>query len=135
MISSLDFVQALVNMSAKASEVARLLHPTLGLVASERELQLKQEKDQEDKNHGFEVDFKTLADVLIQELVCHDIHHAFLGIPEGHFYGEENGEFEAKVSTADGAGSMKKWSLKFPEHQHTLQATLTYGWNPSRPIQ
>ena len=26
-------------------------------------------------------------------------------------------------------------SIATPNHQHTLQATLTYGWNPSRPIQ
>ena len=63
-----EFMSALLRVSEKAAVLARA-------VRSERELfaLLVEEKTGEDANKRFLKDFKTLADVLIQETVRHDI--------------------------------------------------------------
>ncbi|XP_066064482.1 inositol polyphosphate 1-phosphatase [Chamaea fasciata] len=78
---------ALVAVSQKAAEVARLCRaeePLFRLLVAE--------KTGPDRNARFLRDFKTLADVLIQELIKHDLGTQF---PElrGHIHGEESSEF------------------------------------------
>ncbi|XP_072775766.1 inositol polyphosphate 1-phosphatase isoform X2 [Taeniopygia guttata] len=78
---------ALVAVSQKAAEVARLCR------AEEPLLRLRPaEKSGPERNARFQRDFKTLADVLIQELIKHDLGTQF---PElrGHIHGEESSEF------------------------------------------
>ncbi|XP_039944343.1 inositol polyphosphate 1-phosphatase [Hirundo rustica] len=80
-------LQALVAVSQKAAEVARLCRaeePLFRLLVAE--------KTGPDRNARFLQDFKTLADVLIQELIKHDLGTQF---PElrGHIHGEESSEF------------------------------------------
>ncbi|XP_063277056.1 inositol polyphosphate 1-phosphatase isoform X3 [Prinia subflava] len=85
---------ALVAVSQKAAEVARLCRaeePLFRLLVAE--------KTGPDRNERFQHDFKTLADVLIQELIKHDLGTQF---PElrGHIHGEESSEFkDAEDST------------------------------------
>ncbi|XP_063277055.1 inositol polyphosphate 1-phosphatase isoform X2 [Prinia subflava] len=79
---------ALVAVSQKAAEVARLCRaeePLFRLLVAE--------KTGPDRNERFQHDFKTLADVLIQELIKHDLGTQF---PElrGHIHGEESSEFK-----------------------------------------
>lgn len=59
---------ALLSVTEKAATLVRL-------VRSDKELfdLLIEEKGDETKNKKFQVDFKTLADVLIQEMVRYDI--------------------------------------------------------------
>lgn len=51
-----------------------------------------EEKTGEDKNAKFEQDFKTLADVLIQETVRHDVGLAFPELSDS-IHGEESNTF------------------------------------------
>ncbi|NXN90399.1 INPP phosphatase, partial [Bombycilla garrulus] len=80
-------LQALVAVSQKAAEVARLCRaeePLFRLLVAE--------KTGPERNARFLQDFKTLADVLIQEVIKHDLGTQF---PElrGHIHGEESSEF------------------------------------------
>lgn len=61
-------VQVLCSVSEKAANVARLIRKDSSLL----EL-LVQEKDEEQANPRFVHDFKTLADVLIQETIRKDV--------------------------------------------------------------
>ncbi|XP_032939291.1 inositol polyphosphate 1-phosphatase isoform X2 [Catharus ustulatus] len=85
---------ALVAVSQKAAEVARLCRaeePLFRLLVAE--------KTGPERNARFLQDFKTLADVLIQEVIKHDLGTQF---PElrGHIHGEESNEFrDAEDST------------------------------------
>ncbi|CAN8179282.1 unnamed protein product [Coccothraustes coccothraustes] len=78
---------ALVAVSQKAAEVARLCRaeePLFRLLVAE--------KTGPERSARFARDFKTLADVLIQEVIKHDLGTQF---PElrGHIHGEESSEF------------------------------------------
>lgn len=63
-----EFLEALINVSEKAANIARQCRKEKALF----EL-LVQEKTGNQKNKRFFQDFKTLADVLIQETVKHYI--------------------------------------------------------------
>ncbi|XP_069662484.1 inositol polyphosphate 1-phosphatase [Haliaeetus albicilla] len=81
-------LQALVGASEKAAHIARLCRreePLFQLLVAE--------KTGADRNRRFLQDFKTLADVLIQEVIKHDLGKEF---PElrGHIHGEESNEFK-----------------------------------------
>ncbi|KAM9214417.1 inositol polyphosphate 1-phosphatase [Leptosomus discolor] len=80
-------LKALVGASEKAAHIARLCRreePLFQLLVAE--------KTGADRNRRFLQDFKTLADVLIQEVIKHDLGKEF---PElrGHIHGEESNEF------------------------------------------
>ncbi|XP_053907363.1 inositol polyphosphate 1-phosphatase [Cuculus canorus] len=86
-------LQALVGVSEKASRVARLCRgeePLCQLLVAE--------KTGPERNSRFQRDFKTLADVLIQEVIKHDLGQQFPEL-QGHIHGEESNEF----TTAQGA--------------------------------
>ena len=67
-VSGVRLLTALLSVTEKAATLARL-------VRSEKELfnLLIEEKGDETKNTKFQIDFKTLADVLIQEMVRYEI--------------------------------------------------------------
>lgn len=61
-------LRVLLKVSEKAANIARVCRQDKALFAL-----LVQEKSAEEKNPRFFQDFKTLADVLIQETIRHDI--------------------------------------------------------------
>nr|KAG5707649.1 hypothetical protein BaRGS_031031 [Batillaria attramentaria] len=71
----------------KARDVARIIRSEHALLDL-----LVEEKKGAEKNKRFKQDFKTLADVLIQQMVSHDLVQQF---PEmkGSVYGEESNQF------------------------------------------
>ncbi|XP_065510541.1 inositol polyphosphate 1-phosphatase isoform X1 [Caloenas nicobarica] len=81
-------LQALVGASEKAGAIARLCRaeePLFQLLVAE--------KTGTDKNRRFLQDFKTLADVLIQEVIKYDLGKEFPEL-QGHIHGEESNEFK-----------------------------------------
>lgn len=82
-----EFLTALVKVSEKSANIAR------GCKQEEALFQLLvQEKLGDEKNKKFVNDFKTLADVLVQEVIKHDMGKKFPGL-EDHIFGEESNEF------------------------------------------
>lgn len=83
-----DLLRSLLSVAEKAANVARVCRQEASLF----EL-LVQEKTGADKNKKFIQDFKTLADVVIQEMIRHDVCAQF---PEltGFIHGEESNKFE-----------------------------------------
>ncbi|XP_073681935.1 inositol polyphosphate 1-phosphatase [Garra rufa] len=83
-----ELLRLLLSVAEKAANVARVCRQEASLF----EL-LVQEKTGADKNKKFVQDFKTLADVLIQEMIRHDVCAQF---PEltGFIHGEESNKFE-----------------------------------------
>ena len=63
-----ELVQSLVNTAEKGANIARAVRSESALL----EL-LVQEKKGDQKNERFIQDFKTLADVLVQEMMRHDL--------------------------------------------------------------
>ena len=63
-----ELIRELVNIGEKGANVARIIRSEHALL----EL-LVQEKTGEQKNERFVQDFKTLADVLVQQIVSHDL--------------------------------------------------------------
>uniref|UniRef100_A0A674JVH2 inositol-1,4-bisphosphate 1-phosphatase n=1 Tax=Terrapene triunguis TaxID=2587831 RepID=A0A674JVH2_9SAUR len=80
-------LKSLVGASEKSARIAQLCRQEEALFQL-----LIEEKTGTDKNKKFVQDFKTLADVLIQEVIKHDF-------PElhGHIGGEESNQFENKT--------------------------------------
>jgi inositol polyphosphate 1-phosphatase len=62
------FFESVLKVSEKAANIARVIRQDEHLIKL-----LVQEKKGSEKNPRFAQDFKTLADVLIQETVKHDI--------------------------------------------------------------
>ncbi|XP_043362426.1 inositol polyphosphate 1-phosphatase isoform X2 [Dermochelys coriacea] len=81
-------LKSLVGASEKSARIAQLCRQEEALFQL-----LIEEKTGTDKNKKFVQDFKTLADVLIQEVIKHDVGKEF---PElhGHICGEESNKFE-----------------------------------------
>uniref|UniRef100_A0A4W6FVN8 Inositol polyphosphate-1-phosphatase n=1 Tax=Lates calcarifer TaxID=8187 RepID=A0A4W6FVN8_LATCA len=79
-----DLLRLLLRVAEKAANVARVCRQEAPLFQL-----LVQEKTGDDKNKKFVQDFKTLADVVIQEMIRHDF-------PEmaGFIHGEESNKFE-----------------------------------------
>ncbi|XP_012268787.2 inositol polyphosphate 1-phosphatase [Athalia rosae] len=80
-------LEVLLKVSEKAANIARVCRQNNHLFKL-----LVQEKSQDEKNPRFVQDFKTLADVLIQETIKHDIGIEFPDLAE-HIKGEENNTF------------------------------------------
>ncbi|XP_068170591.1 inositol polyphosphate 1-phosphatase [Antennarius striatus] len=83
-----DLLRLLLRVAEKAANVARVCRQEAPLFQL-----LVQEKTGDDKNKKFVQDFKTLADVVIQEMIQHDVGAQF---PEmcGFIHGEESNKFE-----------------------------------------
>ncbi|XP_067891738.1 inositol polyphosphate 1-phosphatase-like isoform X1 [Heterodontus francisci] len=82
-----EFLTALVHASEKSANIARACKQEETLFQL-----LVQEKKGDEKNKKFVSDFKTLADVLVQEVIKHDIGKKFPGL-EDHIFGEESNQF------------------------------------------
>ncbi|XP_067649805.1 inositol polyphosphate 1-phosphatase-like [Haliotis asinina] len=82
-----DFMAALIAAAEKGAKVAKIVRAENTLLQL-----LVQEKEGKEKNDRFIQDFKTLADVLIQEMVRHDLSLKFPGLEE-NVYGEESNCF------------------------------------------
>ena len=67
-MSGANFILSLLIVSEKAASVARICRQNDRLLSL-----LVEEKATLEKNDNFVDDFKTLADVLIQELIRHDL--------------------------------------------------------------
>ncbi|KPP69645.1 inositol polyphosphate 1-phosphatase-like [Scleropages formosus] len=83
-----QLLRLLLRVSEKAANVARICRQETPLF----EL-LVQEKTGEDKNKKFVRDFKTLADVVIQEMIRHDVCVQFPEL-KGFIHGEESNKFD-----------------------------------------
>ncbi|KAK6165690.1 hypothetical protein SNE40_022571 [Patella caerulea] len=82
-----DLMSAVLCSAQKGSNIATIIRSNDALLQL-----LVQEKKGEQKNERFLQDFKTLADVLIQEMVRHDLSEKFSGL-EDSIYGEETNRF------------------------------------------
>ncbi|CAH1239080.1 INPP1 [Branchiostoma lanceolatum] len=82
-----DILTSLIRVSEKAAHLAQTVRSEHALF----EL-LVEEKTGTAKNKRFQQDFKTLADVLIQEMIKHDLGKQFPSII-GHIHGEEDNTF------------------------------------------
>uniref|UniRef100_A0A8C5QHY3 Inositol polyphosphate 1-phosphatase n=1 Tax=Leptobrachium leishanense TaxID=445787 RepID=A0A8C5QHY3_9ANUR len=82
-----DILQELLRASEKAACIARACRQEETLFQL-----LIEEKKEGEKNKKFLTDFKTLADVLVQEVIKHDIGKKFPGL-EKNIAGEESNEF------------------------------------------
>ncbi|XP_025903149.1 inositol polyphosphate 1-phosphatase [Nothoprocta perdicaria] len=80
-------LKSLVSASEKAAHIARLCRHEDALFHL-----LVAEKTGADKNQRFVQDFKTLADVLIQEVIKHNVGREFPELRD-HIGGEESNEF------------------------------------------
>ncbi|XP_030626788.1 inositol polyphosphate 1-phosphatase-like [Chanos chanos] len=83
-----ELLRALVQVSEKAANIARYCRQDESLFSL-----LIQQKGEVERNKTFVTDFKTLADVLIQEVIKHDIGKQFSGL-ESRIFGEETNEFQ-----------------------------------------
>lgn len=83
-----EFFKSLINASEKAANIARVCRSNQKLF----EL-LIQEKTDDDKNPRFFRDFKTLADVVIQETIRSEVGREFPEIRD-NIKGEETNKFE-----------------------------------------
>lgn len=86
-VRALDLVHAIVCASEKAANIARACRAEQQLLAL-----LTEEKKEGEKNPRFVQDFKTLADVLVQETIKHDIGKLFPAL-RGRIHGEESNKF------------------------------------------
>ncbi|XP_014452001.3 inositol polyphosphate 1-phosphatase isoform X1 [Alligator mississippiensis] len=86
--AAMALLRALVRASEKAACIAQLCRQEDALFQL-----LVEEKRGADKNKRFVQDFKTLADVLIQEVIKHDVGAEFPAL-QGHIFGEESNKFE-----------------------------------------
>ncbi|XP_071495587.1 inositol polyphosphate 1-phosphatase-like [Diadema antillarum] len=82
-----ELLRTLVRLGEKAANLARIIRAERALF----EL-LVEEKKGEAKNKRFIHDFKTLADVLIQEMIRYDVGNQFAGLKE-FVFGEESNKF------------------------------------------
>nr|XP_023665851.1 inositol polyphosphate 1-phosphatase isoform X2 [Paramormyrops kingsleyae] len=82
-----ELMCALIRASEKAANIARSCRQEEALFSL-----LIEEKKEGEKNKKFVTDFKTLADVLVQEVIKHDIGKEFPDLGN-YIFGEESNEF------------------------------------------
>lgn len=83
-----ELLAALINASEKAANIARICRQNEELFSL-----LIEEKSGSEKNERFVHDFKTLADVIIQQTIKHDVGKLFPSLQES-IKGEEGNKFE-----------------------------------------
>lgn len=82
-----DILRELLRVSEKAANIARACRQQEALFQL-----LVQEKKDAEKNKKFVADFKTLADVLVQEVIKQNMENKFPGLGK-KIFGEESNEF------------------------------------------
>ncbi|MBN3305659.1 INPP phosphatase, partial [Amia calva] len=103
-----QLMSALVQASEKAANIARACRQEEALFSL-----LIEEKKEGEKNKKFVTDFKTLADVLVQEVIKHDIGKQFPEL-ENSIFGEESIEF------MNGLGEKIQVQVCETEHKTTM---------------
>lgn len=88
---NVNLLRALINSAEKAANIARLCRSNEELLSL-----LVQEKTGAEANERFEHDFKTLADVLIQETIKHEVGNLFPAMRDS-ILGEESPNFTNKL--------------------------------------
>ncbi|KAH8417859.1 hypothetical protein KR222_007324, partial [Zaprionus bogoriensis] len=88
---NINLLRELINCAEKAANIARVCRSNEQLLSL-----LVQEKSGAEANARFEHDFKTLADVLIQETIKHEIGSVFPAMREA-ILGEESPSFTNKL--------------------------------------
>ncbi|KAH8360080.1 hypothetical protein KR093_010642 [Drosophila rubida] len=88
---NVNLLRELINCAEKAANIARICRSNTELLAL-----LVQEKTGAEANQRFEHDFKTLADVLIQETIKHEIGQLFPAMRQA-IQGEESPNFTNKL--------------------------------------
>lgn len=91
MTENINLLRVLINCAEKAANIARVCRSNEDLLAL-----LVQEKTGAEANQRFEHDFKTLADVLIQETIRHEVGKLFPEMRES-ILGEESTHFTNKL--------------------------------------
>ncbi|RZF48824.1 hypothetical protein LSTR_LSTR003204 [Laodelphax striatellus] len=81
-----ELLESIVLVSEKAARIARAIRRDSHLLSL-----LVEEKTGNKKNPRFNKDFKTITDVLVQEVVKYDLTRKFPALT-GHIYGEETNE-------------------------------------------
>lgn len=82
-----QILRELLRVSERAANIARACRQQQALFQL-----LIEEKKEGEKNKKFSVDFKTLADVLVQEVIKQNMENKFPGL-EKNIFGEESNEF------------------------------------------
>ncbi|XP_040827797.1 inositol polyphosphate 1-phosphatase [Ochotona curzoniae] len=82
-----EILHELLRVSEKAANIARACRQQEALFQL-----LIEEKKEGERNKKFTVDFKTLADVLVQEVIKQNMENKFPGL-EKNIFGEESNEF------------------------------------------
>lgn len=111
---SINLIKLLINCSEKSANIARKIRGDENLLQL-----LTQEKSAEEANPRFVQDFKTLADVLIQETIRYDVSQVFPQL-EGSIFGEESAEFTNSV----GDSVCVKIGTTEEETHHCLEKVL-----------
>ncbi|KAG5453737.1 Inositol polyphosphate 1-phosphatase [Clonorchis sinensis] len=106
-------IETLVLCSEKAADIARLIRTQYALFPT-----LIQHKSHKESGKNFAADVMTLADVLIQQSIRHDIEKEFPGFG-GSVYGEENSVFRA-------AQSGENIQLTIPQTLDELRSILSH---------
>lgn len=120
-----DLLAAIINASEKSANIARVCRKNEELFKL-----LIEEKSGSEKNERFLHDFKTLADVVIQETIKHDVGKLF---PElvANIKGEEGNKFENKlgesvtVEITDDSNDTKALLLKVLDGNEIAAEALT----------
>lgn len=124
-MSTREFFKSLIDASEKAANIARICRSNQRLF----EL-LIQEKSDDEANPRFFRDFKTLADVVIQETIRADVGRKFPAIRD-NICGEENSKFEnalgesVMVEIGDDAAATKSMLLKVLDGNEVAADALT----------
>lgn len=106
-------MRLLLRLSEKAANVARVCRQEAPLFQL-----LVQEKTGEDKNKKFVQDFKTLADVVIQEMIRHDVGAQVGGNLKDCDPAEQNGA-GARLNLSLVLCSFLKWQVSSAERSRT----------------
>uniref|UniRef100_A0A1I8QDY7 Inositol polyphosphate 1-phosphatase n=1 Tax=Stomoxys calcitrans TaxID=35570 RepID=A0A1I8QDY7_STOCA len=119
-----NLIRSLINAAEKAANIARICRSNKALLSL-----LVQEKKGDEANARFEHDFKTLADVLIQETIKYDVGAEFPEMKD-NIRGEEspnftnaNGESIA-IAVGPGAGETESCLLAILHNGHEEAARI-----------
>ncbi|XP_050309681.1 inositol polyphosphate 1-phosphatase [Anthonomus grandis grandis] len=117
----MDLLKILIQSSEKAANIARLLRQNDKLFQK-----LVEQKSSEEANPRFQEDFKTLADVLIQEMVKYDVGIKFPYL-KNKIYGEENNHFYSSKLN-------KEMTIEIQETQEETSSLLSELFNDNEEI-
>jgi len=106
----LNFVTKLVDLSEKGAEIARVFSSIQASIAPT-------EKDDSNKNPKFREDYKTLADVLVQETLRRELEEFSL---QERVYGEEDGLLKDSIG--------KVWNFRELKTQEQLLEALKFAF-------